>query len=159
MVSCMCQHASEAKVPAALYSAVVSSVWHELLLVPRAQNRGPLRSLWTKALPVCSACASQPGSWMPCSTGILVWSADDATAFFQRCKKGLKPGGLVVVKENICSSGFIHDKEDSSLTRSHQYMLELFKSAGMTLVSSAQQRNFPKDLFQVHMYALKPQGP
>ena len=90
---------------------------------------------------------------------MVAWSADDANAFFQRCKKGLKAGGLVVVKENICSSGFIHDKEDSSLTRSHHYMLELFKSAGMTLVSSAQQRNFPKDLFQVHMYALKPQGP
>ncbi len=38
MVSCMCQHANEAKVPAALYAAVGSSVLHELLLVRRAQK-------------------------------------------------------------------------------------------------------------------------
>ena len=31
-------------------------------------------------------------------------------AFFQRCKTGLAPGGIIVVKENICSRGFVVDK-------------------------------------------------
>ena len=43
---------------------------------------------------------------------------DDFVAFFKRCQKGLKPGGLVVLKENTCTTGFIVDKEDSSVTRS-----------------------------------------
>lgn len=35
---------------------------------------------------------------------ICAWAADDATAFFRRCKDGLKPDGLIFVKENICSA-------------------------------------------------------
>ena len=47
---------------------------------------------------------------------------DDFAAFFKRCQKGLKPGGLVVLKENTCTTGFIVDKEDSSVTRSPLYI-------------------------------------
>ena len=36
--------------------------------------------------------------------------ADDAISFFVRCRTGLAPGGLIVIKENVCSKGFIVDK-------------------------------------------------
>lgn len=43
---------------------------------------------------------------------------DDLVAFFERCKKGLKPGGYIVVKENVLATGeFWLDKDDSSVVR------------------------------------------
>ena len=38
--------------------------------------------------------------------------ADDAIAFFDRCRVGLKADGVIFVKENIChnAAGFIVDK-------------------------------------------------
>ncbi len=45
------------------------------------------------------------------STSYRNWAVpDDAVAFFARCTEGLKPGGIIVVKENICQEGFIVDK-------------------------------------------------
>ncbi|KIY91929.1 hypothetical protein MNEG_16033 [Monoraphidium neglectum] len=63
-----------------------------------------------------------------------------------------------MVKENICKDGFVVDKADNSLTRSDPYMLELFAQAGLEVVAAAKQRNFPKELFDVRQYALRPRG-
>lgn len=46
--------------------------------------------------------------------------ADDVQLLFSRARAGLKPDGLIFVKENVCKTGFVVDKEDSSLTRSNQ---------------------------------------
>jgi hypothetical protein len=73
----------------------------------------------------------------------------DVKIMFQKARAGLKPDGLVFVKENVCKEGFVVDNDDSSLTRSNAYMLELFESAGMRLLQSVKQRNFPQDLFDV----------
>lgn len=42
---------------------------------------------------------------------------DDLIALLRRCEAGLRPGGTVVLKENVCPKGFVVDKEDSSVTR------------------------------------------
>lgn len=42
--------------------------------------------------------------------------------------------------------------------RSDAYMLELFDKAGLEVVTSSKQRNFPKELFEVRQYALRPRG-
>lgn len=42
---------------------------------------------------------------------------DDLVAFFRRCAAGLKPGGLIGVKENNSSKDYVVDEEDSSVTR------------------------------------------
>lgn len=47
-------------------------------------------------------------------------------------------------------------QEDSSLTRSNAYMLQLFARAQMQIVLNVQQRKFPKDLFKVRMYVVRP---
>lgn len=61
------------------------------------------------------------------------------------------------VKENICTNGFVVDKQDSSLTRSDAYMMELFtEKCGAKVLSNVKQRNFPRELFDVRMYAIKP---
>ncbi|KAI8468749.1 MAG: alpha-N-methyltransferase NTM1 [Monoraphidium minutum] len=89
---------------------------------------------------------------------LLYLTDADALALFERCKTGLSQDGVIVVKENICKEGFVVDKEDNSLTRSHAYMLELFESAGLQVLHAAVQRNFPKELFEVRQYALRPRG-
>ena len=59
------------------------------------------------------------------------------------------PAGCWQVKENVCKTGFIHDKDDSSLTRSNAYMLELLARAGMRVLYNIKQKNFPRELFEV----------
>ncbi|EIE19830.1 hypothetical protein COCSUDRAFT_30891 [Coccomyxa subellipsoidea C-169] len=87
---------------------------------------------------------------------LLYLTDDDLLALLERCKGGLKPGGLMIFKENVCENGFVVDPEDSSVTRSDAYLLDLLKRAGYTLRGSALQRNFPKGLFKVRMYAAQP---
>lgn len=50
------------------------------------------------------------------------------------------------------------DKEDSSLTRSDQYMLDLFERASLLVVANVKQKDFPQHLFGVRMYCLKPRA-
>lgn len=61
-----------------------------------------------------------------------------------------------------CDLGLITDanwmQDDRSLTRSHPYMLQLFEKSRLQLLSYAQQKNFPRELFKVHMYALRPRS-
>ena len=49
-------------------------------------------------------------------------------------------------------------QDDASLTRSNQYLLKLFAEAHMQVVLNIQQRNFPKEIFKVRMYVLRPKG-
>ena len=46
-----------------------------------------------------------------------------------RACRGLKPDGVIFVKENVCMDGFVLDKEDNGLTRSNAYLLEIFERA------------------------------
>mmetsp|Transcript_7721 Transcript_7721/g.16654 ORF Transcript_7721/g.16654 Transcript_7721/m.16654 type:complete len:257 (-) Transcript_7721:416-1186(-) len=87
---------------------------------------------------------------------MLYLTDDDVVQFFSRARTGLKSDGLVVVKENICKEGFVVDKDDSSLTRSNTYMLELFGKSNMEVLYNVKQKNFPKELFEVRMYVLRP---
>lgn len=80
----------------------------------------------------------------------------DFISLFHRAAAGLKPDGLIFVKENICKDGFVVDKDDSSLTRSNAYMLQLFEQAGVQVLHNVKQRNWPRELFEVRMYVLKP---
>ena len=61
-------------------------------------------------------------------------SAADVLEWLQKCVAALKPGGLVILKENICATGFVVDDDDSSLTRSDAYLQ--VGCARMTLVCS-----------------------
>jgi protein N-terminal methyltransferase len=67
----------------------------------------------------------------------------------------LKPHGVICVKENISSDGFLVDRQDSSLTRSDMHFKQVFHRAGCLLLLERQQQVFPKELFKVKMYALR----
>lgn len=76
--------------------------------------------------------------------------------FFKACKLGLKPGGMIVVKENVTSSGEVEkDEQDSSVTRPNEVIKSLFQKAGLEIIRELQQHKFPKELYPVKMYALR----
>eukprot|EP01114_Cavostelium_apophysatum_P023318 TRINITY_DN8740_c0_g1_i1.p1 TRINITY_DN8740_c0_g1~~TRINITY_DN8740_c0_g1_i1.p1 ORF type:complete len:325 (-),score=47.61 TRINITY_DN8740_c0_g1_i1:561-1436(-) len=75
--------------------------------------------------------------------------------FLQRCQKALTNNGVIIVKDNNCSEGFIVDKTDSSVTRSDNYFKALIKQTGLSLVKVKLQARFPTEIFPVRMYALR----
>lgn len=110
--------------------------------------------------------------WRPASGAYdLIWNQwclghlTDAqlVEYLERCKDGLvadTPAAWIVVKENLSTDAWnkdIYDEVDSSVTRSDVKFRELFAKAGLRIVADELQRGFPRDLFPVRMYALKPQ--
>jgi protein N-terminal methyltransferase len=87
---------------------------------------------------------------------LLYLTDDDLIACLRRAATGLKGGGRIVVKENICKKGFVVDRSDSSLTRSTAYLSGLFARADMATIYSAKQRGMPEELFEVRMFVLQP---
>ena len=81
----------------------------------------------------------------------------DYIEFFKRMAKSLKPGGVIILKDN-CSSDwtFIVDKEDSSVARHRDYHKLLFDLSGLDLILEKVQTDFPAELLPVHMFALAP---
>lgn len=86
--------------------------------------------------------------------------------YLERCKEGLvkpetaseiSPNSYIVVKENMAPLEDIYDDEDSSVTRSDDHWRALFQKAGLKIVATEVQRGFPKELFPVRMYALRPE--
>lgn len=76
----------------------------------------------------------------------------DLVSFLQRIQTGLKPNGMICIKENIRWKGFEVDKDDYSVTRSEKHFRLAFKSAGLRVIKHRLQRNFPDDLFRVKMF-------
>ncbi|CEF69051.1 Alpha N-terminal protein methyltransferase 1 [Strongyloides ratti] len=93
--------------------------------------------------------------WVQWVTGYL--TDEDFIKFFQRCKDGLRDGGCIIVKDNLASgSGVDFDEEDSSWTRPKEYMEKLLTDAGLTIIENKKQLNFPKGMYEVRMFVLKP---
>ncbi|KAF1958705.1 hypothetical protein CC80DRAFT_17687 [Byssothecium circinans] len=83
-------------------------------------------------------------------------------AYLRRCSAGLAKEGesWIVVKENMSTALYerdIYDDQDSSVTRSDGKFRELFKQAGLKVVATEVQKGFPKGLFPVRIYALRPE--
>ena len=77
--------------------------------------------------------------------------------FFQRAAQGLKQNGLILVKENVTSTERVEeDKVDSSVTRPPSLLKQIFKQANLEIFKELKQNKFPKELYEVHMFALKP---
>lgn len=75
--------------------------------------------------------------------------------FLIRCKNGLKKNGFIIVKENVSSGDLIVDEQDSSITRSSNVYLKLFKEADLNIIKQSKQANFPKQLMCVKLFALQ----
>jgi protein N-terminal methyltransferase len=90
-------------------------------------------------------------------TGSLVLTPSsqpaDLVAFFVRCKRGIKPNGMLFVKENITRKFTIDmDESDSSVTRSDEILKGIFEKAGLRILKEKEQDGFPADIFPVKMW-------
>eukprot|EP00429_Kryptoperidinium_foliaceum_P071028 CAMPEP_0176057720 /NCGR_PEP_ID=MMETSP0120_2-20121206/28751_1 /TAXON_ID=160619 /ORGANISM="Kryptoperidinium foliaceum, Strain CCMP 1326" /LENGTH=265 /DNA_ID=CAMNT_0017391235 /DNA_START=26 /DNA_END=820 /DNA_ORIENTATION=- len=88
---------------------------------------------------------------------LLYLPDDDLAAFLQRCKRALRKGGVIFVKENVVLDGnFVIDREDNSVSRADNEYKAVFEQAGLHLEHQLKQTCWPTDLFPVKMYALRP---
>lgn len=55
---------------------------------------------------------------------------EDAEIFIKKCYEGLKNGGIVVVKENLCDNDSDYYQSPNSFFRSERLMIQLYSSAG-----------------------------
>lgn len=79
--------------------------------------------------------------------------------YFFAFREGLSQNGLIIIKENTTSSGEIEiDTVDSSVTRPVTVFKEIFTNAGFDCYRVVKQNNFPKGIYAVHMFAIKPQN-
>ncbi|PZC78802.1 hypothetical protein B5X24_HaOG217128 [Helicoverpa armigera] len=81
----------------------------------------------------------------------------DLEAYLIRCRNSLSKNGVIVVKENVTSSGKIEkDLTDSSVTRSYKQYLSIFKKCNLKRIKQCKQTNFPNGIYPVYMFALVP---
>eukprot|EP00112_Aurelia_sp_Birch-Aquarium-sp1_P005632 Seg1641.20 transcript_id=Seg1641.20/GoldUCD/mRNA.D3Y31 product="N-terminal Xaa-Pro-Lys N-methyltransferase 1" protein_id=Seg1641.20/GoldUCD/D3Y31 len=90
--------------------------------------------------------------WLQWVVGHL--TEDDFVSCLKRFKQGLKPGGVICIKDNVASVEAIFDDNDSSVTRTHDQYIKIFKASGLNVRLKETQRNLPKELYKVNMYAL-----
>ncbi|MCL4129336.1 UNVERIFIED_CONTAM: hypothetical protein GTU68_064414 [Idotea baltica] len=81
----------------------------------------------------------------------------DLESFFTRLISGLRPNGVIVVKENISGEGKVElDEEDSSVTRPEELLLQILDRAGLHVFKNIRQRNLPEGIYEVRMLCCKP---
>ncbi|KAG7311571.1 hypothetical protein JYU34_002620 [Plutella xylostella] len=81
----------------------------------------------------------------------------DLVSYLIRCKNALTENGIIVIKENVASSGRIEkDDTDSSVTRPLKQFLQIFKKAKLKRIKQCKQTNFPEGIYPVYMFALVP---
>ena len=106
-------------------------------------------------------------NWQPEERYDLIWhqwclghlTDRQMVEHLKRCKEALTVDGWIVIKENMSSDlegEDIFDGTDSSVTRTHQKFQQLFKDADIRLVKTEIQKGFPKSLYPVRIYALRP---
>ncbi|KAJ0181801.1 hypothetical protein K1T71_002523 [Dendrolimus kikuchii] len=82
---------------------------------------------------------------------------EDLVSYLIRCRNALNTNGVIVIKENVTSSGISEtDDVDSSVTRSLKQYLRIFKESGLKRVKQCKQTNFPNGIYPVYMFALIP---
>lgn len=91
----------------------------------------------------------------------VVWTGpghltdEHLVSFLQRCRAGLSPGGLIVVKDNVAYDGVVLDEVDSSVCRELPLVRELVHRAGLQVIREERQENFPEEIYQVYTLALR----
>ncbi|XP_076666559.1 N-terminal methyltransferase [Andrena cerasifolii] len=77
--------------------------------------------------------------------------------FLRNSSSGLRPNGLIVIKENVTSTKNIEvDAKDSSVTRPLCEYYRIFEESNLVCIKEEQQHKFPRGLYPVYMFALKP---
>ncbi|KAM5145347.1 N-terminal Xaa-Pro-Lys N-methyltransferase 1 isoform 3-T3 [Mantella aurantiaca] len=75
--------------------------------------------------------------------------------FLKRCKAGLRPNGIVVIKDNMATEGVIMDDVDSSICRDLDMVCRLIRQAGLSVLAQERQENFPDEIYHVYSFAMR----
>ncbi|PBC27321.1 N-terminal Xaa-Pro-Lys N-methyltransferase 1 isoform X1 [Apis cerana] len=82
---------------------------------------------------------------------------NDLIEFFKKCSCGLRSNGIIVIKENVTTSENLEvDTKDSSVTRPLSELYRIFQKSNLICIKEEQQHKFPRGLYPVYMFALKP---
>ncbi|XP_008938855.1 PREDICTED: N-terminal Xaa-Pro-Lys N-methyltransferase 1, partial [Merops nubicus] len=93
-----------------------------------------------------------PLSPNPCSAPPGHLTDNHLSDFLKRCRAGLRPNGIVVIKDNMAQEGVIMDDVDSSVCRDLAAVRRIIRRAGLHLLAEERQENFPDEIY--HVYAL-----
>nr|XP_056716554.1 N-terminal Xaa-Pro-Lys N-methyltransferase 1 [Euleptes europaea] len=80
---------------------------------------------------------------------------DDLSSFLKRCRLGLQPNGLIVIKDNMAQEGVIMDDVDSSVCRDLDVVCKIIRRAGLNLLAQEKQENFPDEIYHVYTLAMR----
>ncbi|KAE8582953.1 hypothetical protein XENTR_v10020397 [Xenopus tropicalis] len=75
--------------------------------------------------------------------------------FLKRCSLGLRPNGIIVIKDNVTQDVSIMDDVDSSICRDIDLVRKLIKQAGLSLLAVERQENFPDEIYHVFSFAMR----
>lgn len=91
---------------------------------------------------------------------VVIYLTDaDFVKLLRRCIRGLRPGGMIFIKENVLTAGssdLLKDEDDSSVSRSNRLMRHIFLQADLEIVEEKTQTDWPSGMFPVMMYAMRP---
>ncbi|KAF7632144.1 hypothetical protein Mgra_00008456 [Meloidogyne graminicola] len=81
----------------------------------------------------------------------------DLTNFLRRCQ-GITNNGCIVIKDNVTRQDEerIFDQNDNSWTRPLSELRLLIENSGLNIVLERRQLFFPKNIFPVYMFVMKP---
>lgn len=80
---------------------------------------------------------------------------DHLAQFLKRCQKGLRPNGIICVKDNVSQEGVIEDEVDSSVCRELSTLHTIVQLAGLNVLAEEKQEDFPDEIYQVYSLALR----
>ncbi|KAF6721990.1 Alpha N-terminal protein methyltransferase 1B [Oryzias melastigma] len=75
--------------------------------------------------------------------------------FLIRCKKSLRPNGVIIIKDNMARQGCKLDSIDSSISRHLDIMRVIIAKAGLEVLAVERQDGFPDVIMPVWMVAMK----
>ncbi|XP_044124489.1 N-terminal Xaa-Pro-Lys N-methyltransferase 1 [Bufo gargarizans] len=75
--------------------------------------------------------------------------------FLKRCKAGLRPSGIIVIKDNMAQEGVVMDDVDSSVCRDLDLVCRLIRQAGLAVLAQERQENFPEEIYHVYSVAMR----
>jgi protein N-terminal methyltransferase len=105
--------------------------------------------------------------WVPEQQYDLIWNQwclghlkdKELVEYLRRCKKAVTMDWWIVIEENMSTNrdgDDNFDETDSSVTRTNEKLQRLFKEADVRCLKTELQRGFPKGLYPVRLYALRP---
>lgn len=105
--------------------------------------------------------------WEPKEEYDLAWNQwclghltdTELVTYLRKCRGIVKEGGWIIVKENMSTDAEgkdIFEEVDSSVTRTDTKFRGLFEESGLVIAKTELQSGFPKKLYPVRLYALRP---